>query len=237
MNLRTFAISDIGRVRKENEDSVLCDTTRRLYAVADGIGGLPGGAQASREAVTGIIEWYDQQPENGPFEYAKGLAEVNDRVHELGRAISPYQGIGTTLTLAHFNDDYIIVIHVGDSAMFRLRGGKLETLTVEHNLGNELKKRIARGEPAFLVTENRSALTRCVGQPAPLEGDIHQHDLQHGDRYLVCSDGITRCITPDEIGKMLKAVDTPEPLCHKLVEMANERGGVDNATAVVIFVD
>jgi serine/threonine protein phosphatase PrpC len=89
MNLRTFAITDIGRVRKENEDSVLCDTARHLYAVADGIGGLPGGAQASREALTGVIEWFDQQPKDGPLDYSRGLTEVNDRVHQLGRAISP----------------------------------------------------------------------------------------------------------------------------------------------------
>jgi serine/threonine protein phosphatase PrpC len=139
--------------------------------------------------------------------------------------------------MAHIHGNRLTVIHVGDSFMFRLRGGKLEPLTVEHNLGNELKKRIARGEPAFLVTENRSALTRCVGQPAPLEGDIEEHDLQPGDRYLVCSDGITRCVTPDEISKLLRAVDKPEPLGHKLVELANERGGVDNSTAVVVFVD
>lgn len=237
MNLRSFATTDIGRVRKENEDSLLCDASRNLYGVADGIGGLPGGAQASREALTGVIEWFDQQPKNSTLDYARGLTEVNDRVHQLGRAISPYQGIGTTLTLAHVLANRLIVIHVGDSAMYRLRGGKLEVMTTEHNLGNELKKRIARGEPAFLITENRSALTRCVGQPAPLEGDIHEHDMLPGDRYLVCTDGITRCITSEEISKLLKAVDTPEPLCHKLVELANERGGVDNSTAVVVFVD
>lgn len=238
MTLRSFAHSDIGRVRPENEDSFLCDDARHFYAVADGIGGLPGGAQASQMAVRTLEDWLAGQPKNGPFEYAAGLTETNERVFQLGRRLSPRYGIGTTLTAAHFHGGKLTVIHVGDSSLYRLRKGELESLTVEHNLENEMRERLARGESALLLTENRAALTRCVGQPPPLEGDIHSHEIEPGDRYLLCSDGITRFILPREVAQVLgDGKATPETVVRTLIDRANERGGLDNSTAIAVFAE
>jgi protein phosphatase len=237
VNLRSSALTDIGRVRPENEDSHLCDDQIRLYAVADGIGGLPAGADASRTAIAALIDWYGRQQSPGPYDYTAGLTEINEKVFLLGRVLSPRLGIGTTLTIAHFDTDHLVVIHVGDTSMYRLRDSQLEALTLEHNVENEMRLRAARGEPAMLLTENRQALTRCVGQPPPLEGDIHAHPVHRGDRYLICSDGVTRYVLPAEIERLLTAAATPADICRKLVDLANERGGVDNSTAVAIFLD
>lgn len=234
MNLRTFALTDIGHVRPENEDSYLCDDARRVYAVADGIGGLPGGAQASHTAIVTLAEWFARQT-RPPFDYAGALSVINDKVFQLGRVLSPRQGIGTTFTFAHFNLDHVVVVHVGDTTLFRLRDGELEALTMDHNVENELRARLARGELPIFLAENRSALTRCVGQPPPLEGDIHAHPIHPGDRYLLCSDGITRYVLPPEMQRVLGALDTPEAVCRMLVNLANERGGVDNSTALAVF--
>lgn len=236
MKLRSFALTDIGCYRQQNEDSYLCDDGLRLYAVADGIGGLPAGAAASRTALEAFEAWFVKRAIK-PFNYAAGLAQANDAVFSLGRQLSPRHGIGTTLTLAHFVDGAAHVVHVGDSSMFRLRAGELDVLTREHNLENEMRERAARGEPTYILTENRAALTRCVGQPPPLDGDIHSHPIESFDRYLICSDGVTRCITPHEITKYLANAATPESAARTLVELARERGGLDNATAIAIFVE
>ncbi|MBI2510731.1 MAG: serine/threonine-protein phosphatase [Opitutae bacterium] len=236
MKLRSFALTDIGCYRQQNEDSYVCDDGLRLYAVADGIGGLPAGAAASRAALDAFEDWFVKRAKK-PFDYAGALALANDAVFTLGRQLSPRHGIGTTLTLAHFADGAAHIVHVGDSAMFRLRDGELDVLTREHNLENEMRERAARGEPTYVLTENRAALTRCVGQPPPLEGDIDSHPIEAGDRYLLCTDGITRCITPHELTKHLTTGQTPESIARTLVGLARERGGLDNATAIVIFAE
>ena len=237
MTLRSYALTDIGRVRPENEDSFLCDDKLRLYGVADGIGGLPGGAQASKTAVFALNAWFKQKVAPGPFDYSSALAEANEKVFLLGRVLSPRTGIGTTLTMAHFENEQMVVMHVGDSFMFRLRADLLDALTQEHNVENEMKARAARGLPTYMMAENRAALTRCVGQPPPLEGDIHAHNVETGDRYLMCSDGITRYVMPPEMQRLLQAAGSPEVICRRLVEIANKRGGVDNATVVAVFAE
>ena len=237
MTLRSYALTDIGRVRPENEDSYICDDKLHLYGVADGIGGLPGGAQASKTAVFALTAWFKQKVAPGSFDYSSALAEANEKVFVLGRVLSPRTGIGTTLTAAHFDNEQMVVIHVGDSFMFRLRGDVLDALTQEHNVENEMKARAARGLPTYMMAENRAALTRCVGQPPPVEGDIHAHNVEVGDRYLICSDGITRYVMPPEMQRLLLAAANPETICRRLVEIALKRGGVDNATVVAVFAE
>lgn len=237
MKFRTSALSDIGCYRSENEDFHLCDDELGLYAVADGIGGLPGGAQASRRALSTFAAWLRTQRRVSLPHYADGLRLTNKAVFDLGHEISPRHGIGTTLTLAHIAHDVLHIVHVGDSSLFRLRADDIEMLTQEHNVENELKSRAARGEPVDFSHENRAALTRCVGQPPPLEGEMSTHPIEPGDRYLVCTDGITRCITPHEIARHLRRNDDPTEAAALLVELARERGGLDNATVVVIYAD
>jgi PPM family protein phosphatase len=237
MTLRTFALTNIGLVRPENEDSFLCEDTLNLYAVADGIGGLPGGAQASQTTLALLADRFWRHKADGAFDYAASLAEINEKVHGLGRIISPRIGIGTTLTYAHFEEDRMVVVHVGDTVMFRLRGTQMESLTQEHNVENEMRLRASRGEPVMLITENRAALTRCVGQPPPLEGDIHAHLVESGDRYLLLTDGITRYVAAEELTRLLGRSLMPEDICRRLIGLANSRGGIDNSTAVAMFVE
>ena len=234
MTIRASAVTDIGSIRAENEDSFLCNEKLGVFAVADGIGGLPGGAEASHAAVRFLEQWFVQHGAKAEPDYYEALRLANERVFLLGREMSPRYGIGTTLTLAHFAPDGVQVIHVGDSFLLRARGGQIEALTTEHNVENEIR---IRGNTRLSPTENRAALTRCVGQPPPLQGDLFRVDVQAGDRYLVCTDGITRCITPKEIAAHLRDAESPKHAATSLVQLARERGGVDNATAVVVFVD
>lgn len=237
MTLRSYGASDIGRVRAENEDSFLCDEKLGLYAVADGIGGLPAGAQASQMAIESLVQVFSRPPELRGRDYHECLDEINRRVYLLGRRLSERFGIGTTLTFVHVEDTTLHIVHVGDSHLFRFRAGRTETLTIEHNLETEAKMRAARGEPVGMMFENKLALTRCVGQPPPLEGDYARTEIRPGDRLLLCSDGITRLQTTREIAASLKEADDPKAWVHALINRSNERGGYDNSTGVALFFD
>ena len=235
MKFSSFANSDIGRVRPENEDSYLCNDQLGVYAVADGIGGLPAGAQASHLTVTALQKIVSELPAGQKLNYERILTEINDQVFKLGRTLSPQFGIGSTLTFVHLVGVKLHFGHVGDSTGLRFRSRVLQQLTTDHTIENELKVRAARGEPFGLLMENRNALTRCIGQPPPLEPDCFAHTVLPKDRYLLASDGITRFVSPDEIAKAMDESPTPEIAVNTLIDRANERGGLDNSTGVAIF--
>ena len=137
MKLRSFAHSDIGRVRNENEDSYVCNDTLGLYGVADGIGGLPAGAQASQLAITTLQKIVSEHAVGTKLNYERILSEINDQVFQLGRLISPQFGIGSTLTFAHVTGVKLQFGHVGDSNAFRLRSKKLQQLSTDHTIETE----------------------------------------------------------------------------------------------------
>ena len=237
MKLRSFALSDVGRVRPENEDSFLCSETHRLYAVADGIGGLPSGAQASQLTIAALEKCIADLPNGQKPDYPNIVADINQQVYGLGRLLSPQFGIGSTLTFVHMTGVKLHFGHVGDSNAFRLRSKLLQQLTTDHTIETELKARAARGEPLGLLMENRNALTRCIGQPPPIEPDIFSHTILPHDRYLLCSDGISRFVPPEEITKVLQEAADPATVVNTLIDRANERGGLDNSTGVALFFD
>lgn len=237
MNLRSSALSDIGRVRPENEDSFLCNDTHQIYAVADGIGGLPSGAQASEMTVEVLGQIFSKYQAGLPVDYQSVVEQINDKVFLLGRVLSPQFGIGSTLTFAHITGTKINIGHVGDSTALRIRSKQIEQLTTDHTIENELREREARGESLSLLMENRNALTRCIGQPPPIMAHCSKHTVLPRDRYLLCSDGISRYIAMQEIEEIMLQSSEPAQAAQTLINRANERGGLDNSTAVVLFFD
>ena len=237
MKFRSFALTDIGLARPENEDSFLCNDPYQVYAVADGIGGLPSGGQASQMAVAVLEQIMARHPVGGAIDYQRTLEEINEKVFLLGRVLSPQFGIGSTLVFVHVTGVKMHFGHVGDSTAFRLRSKVLEQLTTDHTIETELKQRTARGEPLGLLMENRNALTRCIGQPPPLEPDCFTHTILPHDRYLLCSDGVTRFVPQAEIAHVLEESATPELAVNSLIDRANDRGGMDNSTGVALFFD
>jgi serine/threonine protein phosphatase PrpC len=237
MKFRSFAQTDIGRARPENEDSFLCNDPYQVYAVADGIGGLPSGGQASQMTVSMLEKIFARHPVGEPIDYQRALEEINEKVFQLGRVLSPQFGIGSTLTFAHLAGVKLNIGHVGDSCALRLRSKVLEQLTTDHTIENELREREARGESMSLLMENRNALTRCIGQPPPILGNCTKHTVLPHDRYLLCSDGITRFVAMAEIEEIMEQAAEPAAATQTLINRANERGGLDNSTAVVLFFD
>jgi serine/threonine protein phosphatase PrpC len=235
MHLRSAALSDIGRIRRTNEDRLLRDEALHLYGVADGVGGLPGGAEAAQCAIEVIH--HGVKHADGDPDLIRITQQANEAVAQLGFRFSPHFGIGTTVTWGLFRRGHLNLAHVGDSRCYLLRKRQLECLTMDHSVENEAKQRRAKGELIWVNEQHRNALTRCVGQTSPLEVDLISHALEAGDRYLFCSDGVTRMIREDELSEFVARDTEPREIMREIVDVANLRGGLDNASGVLVFVD
>lgn len=233
--LRAAALTDIGRVRRENEDRFLCDEQAMLYGVADGVGGLPGGAEAAQLAVDEVARAMAKA--NAASDLAAAVAEVSRRVSELGQKLSPSMGIGTTLTFGRIIGTELAIAHVGDSRCYGIHRGEFLRLTEDHSVENEARLRRARGEVVYYHEVNRNALTRCIGQPHAPEVDVIMQPIAEGDRYLFCTDGVTRLVADTELKTLLVKHDTPAAALAEIIRLALRRGGPDNATGVAVFVD
>lgn len=236
MKYRSAAITDIGKIRSENEDRFLRDDMLGLFGVADGIGGLPGGTEAAELTVQAITLGVRQDGGTSP-DLVAITRTASAAVQELGQAINPPFGIGSTLTFGVFKEGNLHLAHVGDSRAYALRQGVFASLTEDHTVENEALARQARGEKVEIRPESRNALTRCMGQPGVPEVDYHVFPVSAGDRYLFTTDGIFRMIDDPELAEILARADTPDDALKTMLDLALERGGYDNLTAVLLFVD
>jgi protein phosphatase len=235
--LRSAALSDIGRVRRNNEDRFLDDEVRMFFGVADGVGGLPGGAEAAKATIDEVVAGLTQVPAGAEPDLEAIVQRANFRVRALGAEISPVMGIGSTLTFGIVRQDTLHLAHVGDSRCYGWRNGAIAQLTEDHSVENEARLRRAKGEVIYYHEANRNALTRCIGQPGSPGVDVIARVLRPGDRYLFCTDGVTRLIRDHELGEMLGEENEPEALLREIIALAIRRGGPDNATGVLVFVD
>ncbi|MDP3070135.1 MAG: protein phosphatase 2C domain-containing protein [Opitutaceae bacterium] len=237
LSLRAAALTDIGRVRRENEDRCIFDEQAQIFGVADGVGGLPGGGEAAQLTAERVLAAVNALPAITEPELVAAVREVNESVIKLGRKMSPNMGIGTTLTFGCVRDGELLLAHVGDSRCYGLREGQLLRLTEDHSVENEARLRRARGEIVYYHESNRNALTRCIGQPTPPEVDTASFTLAAGDRYLFCTDGVTRMISDAELKVAIGRGDDPHAALAEIVNLAVRRGGPDNATGVLVFVN
>jgi protein phosphatase len=235
--LRTASLSDIGHLRSQNEDRFMQNDILRVYGVADGVGGLPGGEEAAQFAVDEITRAVQKLPPNGDPDLTAAVHAANLGVAELGHRLSPNTGIGTTLSFGVVREGKFHIAHVGDSRCYVWHDGQIELLSRDHSVESDARVRRARGEIVYYHEANRNALTRCIGQPTPPEVDLITRPLKPGERYLFCSDGVTRLIRDIELGELLGRDGEPADVLQAIVEMANKRGGPDNSTGVIIFVD
>jgi protein phosphatase len=236
IHLRTAAQTDIGRVRQENEDRFVCDPALGLFGVADGVGGLPGGGEAAELTLQHIVRALRMAGEPPP-DLAETVRAANHAVFRLGETLSPATGIGSTLTVGHIRGDRLKIAHVGDSRCYALRGDDFEALTSDHSVENEVRARRARGETVYFHESNRNALTRCMGQLMPLSVDIINRPLRPRDRYLFCTDGVTRLVDDKELAAFLSREGAPEAILREIIALAIHRGGPDNATGVLLHID
>ena len=237
LSLRAAALTDIGRVRRENEDRFILDEACGLFGVADGVGGLPGGGEAAQLTVDEIVAAFHALAPDREPDLVTIVHHANAMVSALGQRMSPAMGIGTTLTFGIVRAGALQIAHVGDSRCYGICQGEFVRLSEDHSVESEARLRRARGDVVYYHEANRNALTRCIGQPTPPEVDVSQRALSAGDRIVFCTDGITRMIPDSEIADILKRHDAPQAVVDELVALAVRRGGPDNATGVAFFVN
>jgi protein phosphatase len=208
-----------------------------LFGVADGVGGLPAGAEAAQLTVDRIKAGIASFKANELPNLVAIVQHANRVVNELGTSVSPVMGIGSTLTFGFVRDSVLHIAHVGDSRCYAWRHEEFMQLTEDHSVENEAKLRRARGEVIYYHEANRNALTRCIGQPGTPEVDLITRPLRAGDRYLFCTDGVTRLVRDSELADFMASGVDPEPTLREIITLAVRRGGPDNATGVMVFVD
>jgi protein phosphatase len=236
-SVRSAALSDIGRVRRENEDRFVRDPDALLFGVADGVGGLPGGAEAAELAIREITDGFKSRPRQTEPDLVKLVDRANKAVAKLGMVLSPAMGIGTTLTFGCIHGNTFQIAHVGDSRCYLGRESEFMRVTEDHSVENEARLRRSRGEVVHYYEANRNALTRCVGQPSRLQVDLVSRPLLAGDRYLFCTDGVTRIVPDSELAAMVFHHADPELALKDIVAAALTRGAPDNITAVLVYID
>ncbi len=244
MKPRGWYATDIGLKRDHNEDNFLCNDQLGLYAVADGMGGHLGGERASRMAV----EVFEKEMA-ARLAPAVGAADPGSVVQALGEATSlasqaiyesaltspDHAGMGTTLTGLCFHGQSLTLCHVGDSRAYLLRDGRARQLTEDHSWIQEQLRAGLLSPGDAMVSRFRNIITRSVGFEPTMVPDLFTMPVEAGDCYLICSDGLSNYFPVEEIGRILAAQFYGEA-GQALVEIANERGGDDNITCVIVYV-
>jgi PPM family protein phosphatase len=232
MNIRVGAKSDVGRMRNDNQDSYLADEP--VFAVADGVGGHLGGDVASATAVRVIQEAKQTGVQAGQLQDL--LRKVNSAIWEKSQSAPHLRGMGTTCTLALLDDGSAHLAHVGDSRAYLFRAGQLSQITQDHNLVGKMvsEGRLTREEAAH--HPQRNIITRALGLDPDVDVDLLTQELTEGDRLVLCSDGLSSMIEDRTLEDVLLDEGDPQVAADRLVDAANEAGGEDNITVVLIDV-
>jgi serine/threonine protein phosphatase PrpC len=249
MELRAFGVTSVGRKRTNNEDAFAIVDALQLFVVADGMGGHSAGEVAAQLAVQHILAFFEQHGKDEdttwPFPYddrlsfpanklRTAIALANERIQAYAGEHPESRGMGTTVVAALSSGDRLVISHVGDSRAYLFRDGSLKGLTADHSWVSEqvrmglLKEAEAANHPL------RNVITKALGTREQAEADLQEVEILVGDRVLLCSDGLNSMATDAEIEAALIKKPAIEKACHALVDLANDKGGEDNITVILI---
>ncbi|MDB5988423.1 MAG: Stp1/IreP family PP2C-type Ser/Thr phosphatase [Nevskia sp.] len=250
--IATALLSDVGRVRSNNEDVVEVDPELGLLILADGMGGHNAGEVASALAVATTLDVVREQWPNlqhGEIDPASGLSRevqllqqallaAHAKIYRMSQTQPQCAGMGTTAVVCLLHDDRMAIAHVGDSRLYRWRGGQLQQITRDHSL---LEEMVARGHYSREAANQRvrkNVVTRALGVEASVDVDLLEETLQVGDIVLLCSDGLTDMLDDDAISATLAELAAAlNQAAQALVDQANARGGRDNVSVVLARID
>jgi protein phosphatase len=239
--------TNVGMKRDHNEDAFYLPLNERLAIVADGMGGHASGEVASRMAVDTIVSYFREtesdQPLTWPFKVDRGHSQTinrmttaiklaNQQIFEEAERKPECHGMGTTVVSTLFLDDVIIIGHVGDSRLYRMREGGIEQVTEDHSLLNDYIKMKKLSASEIASFPHKNVIVRALGMKSSVEVDVIVDHPRLGDLYVLCSDGLSGMVSDTEIAGL--AIEEPEldKLCERLIATANENGGADNITVV-----
>jgi PPM family protein phosphatase len=252
MRVRFSGETHVGMKRNHNEDSLHLPVDERLAIVADGMGGHASGEVASKMAVDTIVEYFrdtaEEQPLTWPFKVDRAArADVtrlvtsvklaNLKIFEAAARDPQCKGMGTTVVTTLFLDDKVIVGHVGDSRVYRVRDRLIEQLTEDHSLINDYikMKRMTQEEAASWPHKN--VIVRALGMKETVQVDVYCETPRLGDVYLLCSDGLSGMVSDPGMADIVDAEHDLDRTAERLVEEANGNGGIDNITVILARIE
>ena len=251
--LTMAGLTDPGRLRHHNEDHVAVHPEVGLAVLADGMGGHNAGEVASRLAVNTILQHclhaMAAEPDPVAGQESKSCSHeqsalhtaveaANTAIHEMARHNPECAGMGSTVVAAVFHNDSLCVAHVGDSRLYRLRDGRLQLLTEDHSVVQELLNRGLLTPEQARQSVSKNLVTRALGVDARVQIDMGAHATEPGDLYLLCSDGLNDVLTDVQIESLLAAHGAdPDAAAHRLVDATNQAGGPDNISVILVRTD
>ena len=243
------ARTDLGRVRENNEDSYVVAPELNLFVLCDGMGGQASGEVASRAATKAVVE-HCRKAEADPSiplvgarntqlsersnRLASAIRRANQIVHSMAEEDAKYQGMGATIVSIWLEGEQMSLAHVGDSRSYRVRAGKIDQLTQDHSFVAEQVRRGIMTQQEAERSKLQNVLLRALGPDPDVEVEISEHVLAEGDSLLLCSDGLTRELSDSQIAAVLGEADEAQEGADRLVQLANQAGGGDNITAIVL---
>ncbi|MCB4792687.1 MAG: Stp1/IreP family PP2C-type Ser/Thr phosphatase [Elusimicrobia bacterium] len=241
MTLEFGSKTDLGKVRKNNEDNFTVDPAIGLFVVADGMGGHNSGEVASKIATDLIKNNLNQlmRKKTDQTGYSKHLLSslqlANQAIYEASQNYKQNQGMGTTVVAVLSHDKMYTLGWVGDSRIYLVRHKNIQQLTTDHSLVQEqISKGLIKPEQAEF-SEYKNILTRALGIAEKVEADVIEKPSLKDDYLILCTDGLTRAVSDAKILEVVMTIKDPQAICDKLVDLANENGGKDNCTVVVVY--
>jgi PPM family protein phosphatase len=249
--IRSVGLSDVGRVREHNEDTIGVDADIGLLVLADGMGGYNAGEVASGIAVKTIMSLVKEAFERQDMALADSetglsrpsivlrdaIMRANKIIHQTAKTQPQCEGMGTTVVACLFSDNRISVAHVGDSRMYRLRGNRYEQITLDHSLLQELVDRGFYSQAEAQRATNKNYVTRALGVETTVDVEIHEYPVNKGDYYLLCSDGLSDMVEDEDIHLTISTFGANlETVAKQLIQLSNDNGGRDNISIVLAHV-
>ncbi len=248
MEVEAQGLTHVGRQRQHNEDAFLVETSAKLFLVADGMGGHAAGEIASRIAVDSISEFilhtkeddgtwphaYDEHYKRSTNRLMAAVRMANTRVLEAMRKDARLRGMGTTVVACLADNDVMSFAHVGDSRAYLIRDNNLNRITNDHSWVFEQVQAGMLTEAEAEKHPLRNVITRALGGALQVNPDASEIQTKPGDVFLLCSDGLTGMVPEEEILRIVTQTEDLEDACQKLIDAANERGGLDNVTAILV---
>jgi PPM family protein phosphatase len=231
----SFGLSDPGRVRKNNEDFLLVSHSKKLYVVADGMGGAQAGETASKLAAETVLEVLNERPIPTLKDLEEAFVEANDRVRKLAATDLALEGMGTTLVGMLEDGDFLHIASVGDSRIYACREGDVQSLVEDQTWVNEVGRRLGIDEETLKKHPMRHVLTMAIGVGNPLRVNLKTIPKIPQTLFLLCSDGLHGVVPLDKITRILvnAALALPEK-AQQLVDAARDGGGPDNITVLLV---
>lgn len=233
--MKAVGNSVIGMRRKNNEDAIYVNEEKRLYIVADGMGGCNAGEVASSTAITYFVEAMEKTENEEILDRMMFATRAcNQIVYQKAKKNIEYMDMGTTIVAATIENDKVYVIYVGDSRAYRFRDNDMRQITTDHSYVMELVKIGSITIEEAEVHPKKNIITRAIGVREDVEPDIVIADIKQGDKILLCTDGLSNMVSKKEMAKILVKEISTEEKVKELILLANEKGGLDNISLILI---